>query len=298
MVQEIQVKSILNRNTHPSSWFGINYGMNIYRGCQHQCIYCDSRSLCYQIEDFDHDLIVKVNAPELLRRELSRKRKRATIGTGAMSDPYIPQEKSYQLTRQCLKIIEEFRYRIHIVTKSNLLLRDIDLLEKIAKRYACIAFTITTTDDELARQLEPYAPLPSERLQAMGILAEAGIRVGITMMPQLPYIMETQQHIDHLIEAAVKYKAKFIVPSFGVTLRDRQRDYYYKKLDANEMFKELVPKYKNKFGTRYYAQCINHKKMKAEFNKLCKENNISTQMPSYEKMRSAVQMNLFDSWNI
>ena len=120
MIKEIEAKTILNKSKQPSGWFGVVYGMNIYRGCQHDCIYCDSRSECYHIEKFD-DIIVKINAPELLRKEIAKKRIRGTIGTGAMSDPYIPVEKEYKLMRQCLEIIAEYKYPVHICTKSNLI---------------------------------------------------------------------------------------------------------------------------------------------------------------------------------
>lgn len=294
MIQEIQAKSILNRNKYPSQWFGIHYGMNIYRGCTHGCIYCDSRSECYQIKNFD-DIIVKINAPELLKNALQRKRKRYTIGTGAMSDPYIPIEKNYKLTRQCLDIIEQFRFRVHISTKSNLILRDIDLLSRIAKRYASVAFTITTLDEKLASIIEPNAPSTQKRLEAMGILSEVGVDTGILLMPQLPFIMEDEEQIKKLVEKAHAYGAKFIIPSFGMTLRDRQRAYYYQKLD--EHFDGISSKYKKKFGNYYMASCINYKKLKQTFLNTTKNYNILTKMPSYEMRTSVTNLN-FTDYNI
>ena len=130
MTKEIEAKSILVKNKKPAGWFGVHYQFNIYRGCEHHCIYCDSRSLCYRIENFD-ELIVKMNAAELLEQELKNRRKKGTIGTGAMSDPYTKSEKEYLLTRRCLVVIAEYNYPVHITTKSNLILRDIDLLEEI-----------------------------------------------------------------------------------------------------------------------------------------------------------------------
>lgn len=290
-MKEIQAKSIISRNSHPSSWFGTNYTMNVYRGCTHGCIYCDSRSECYQIENFE-DIIIKINAPRLLEQRLSKMRKRATIGSGSMSDPYIPVEKKYKLTRECLEIIDKYRFRVHLCTKSNLILRDIDILEKIAKRYASVAFTITTLDEELAKIIEPNAPKPIERLEAMGILSQIGVVTGITMMPQLPYIMETKEHLERIIHAAKDYGAKFIMPAFGVTLRDRQREYYYSKID--ESFKGLSEKYKKRFKLKYSASCINYKKMQEYFTLECKKLGISTDMPSYEKYSGVTQLSYFD----
>lgn len=291
MIQEIQAKSILNKNKYPSSWFGVEYGMNIYRGCQYQCIYCDSRSECYRIENFD-DIIIKANAPELLQKELARKRKRGTIGTGAMSDPYIPLEKEYNLTGKCLEIISHYRFPVNICTKSNLILRDIELLQKINEVYACIAFTITTTDDELAKKIEPYAPLPSERLKAMGILSSLGIQTGVLMMPLLPFIEDNKENIENIVKKSAYYGASFIIPSFGMTLRDRQRLYYYDKLD--EHFPGLRGKYERRFKNNYSCGVNNYTKLKNLFNQWCKHHNISTKMPSYHQKVASSQMNFFD----
>jgi DNA repair photolyase len=229
----------------------------------------------------------------LLDEALRRKWKIGTIGTGAMSDPYMPVELEYELMKQSLELIDKYRFRVHIATKSNNILRDILILEKIAKRYASVSVTITTVDDELARIIEPGAPLPSERLQAIGILAEIGVHVGILMMPQLPFIMETKEHLDAIIDAAVKCKARYIYSSFGVTLRDQQRDYYYEQLDKVEQFKHLSTKYKERFKDYYSAGCVNYKKMKGYFNTRCRELGISTEQFSYEKYYGNAQLNLF-----
>lgn len=291
MIKEIYAKTILNRMKQPSGWFGVMYGMNIYRGCQFKCIYCDSRSECYGIENFD-DILVKVNALELLKNELGRKRKRGTIGTGAMCDPYMPLEKKYKLTGQCLEIIAEYQFPVHICTKSNLVVRDIDILEKINKVYACVAFTLTTVNDTLAKKIEPGAPLPSERLKAMGILSSLGIKTGVVMMPILPFIEDNEENIADIVKQSKAYGAFFIVPSFGVTLRDRQRAYYYQKLD--ELFPGVRSKYEKKFGERYSCGVYNYRKLKELFAKLCKDENISTTMPSYSREVTNCQMTFFD----
>lgn len=285
---EIQAKRLLNKSKHPSSWFGIEYGFNIYRGCSHGCIYCDSRSECYRIESFE-SVQVKINAPTLLESELARKRnRRAVIGTGGMSDPYIPIDKKYELTRRCLKVIAQRRFPVNICTKSNLILRDIDVLEQIAKIYAAVQFTITTPRDELAAITEPLAPPPSKRYEAMGILGEVGVKVGITMMPLLPFINESEDDMRTLVQQASHYGAQYIVPAFGVTLRDRQRAYYYEKLDVH--FPGLRDKYDRRFKEYYSADVSNYKKLKAVFERECRACGISTKMPMYQQQNTQVQL--------
>lgn len=287
MIKEIQAKRILNRSKHPSGWFGVVYGMNIYRGCQHNCIYCDSRSECYRIDNFD-DIIVKTNAPELLDKELRNKRKRWTVGTGAMSDPYMPIEKDYELTKQCLEIIDKYNFPLQVTTKSNLILRDIKLLKSINKVYACVAITITTADDALAKKIEPNAPPPSERFKALGILSSIGIRTCITMMPILPYIEDSKENIAQIVDKANQYGVKSIVPSFGVTLRDRQRAYYYKELDKK--FPGLRQKYEKRYKNYYGCSCNNYKALKQVFYEKCNKYHVEPKMPSYVKENTKEQL--------
>ncbi|MFL7892139.1 MAG: radical SAM protein, partial [Anaerolineales bacterium] len=217
MITEIQAKTILNHVRQPDTYFGLKYNLNLYRGCQHQCIYCDSRSECYQIENFA-DIHVKINAIDLLKDTLPRKRVRGTIGFGSMNDPYMPIERKYQLCRRALEVIAEHRFPVHIITKSDLVLRDLDLLTQINQVYAAISFTITTADDQLARQIEPGAPCSSSRFAAMRALSEAGIHTGITMMPILPYICDTEENITQLVELAHQNGAGYILPWFGMSL--------------------------------------------------------------------------------
>ena len=182
MIREIEAKSILNTFSERDDWFGIKYNLNVYRGCQHQCIYCDSRSECYRIENFK-DILVKVNAVELLEETLRRKRVKDTIGTGSMNDPYMPVEDKYQLVRGALDVMARYHFPVHVITKSDRVLRDLDLLQEIGQVYAAVSFSITTTDDALAKALEPGAPPPSARFRAMKVLADHGIHTGVTMMP-------------------------------------------------------------------------------------------------------------------
>lgn len=291
MIKEIEAKTILSYNKNPSGWFGVKYGMNIYRGCQHGCIYCDSRSSCYQIENFD-DIIVKINAIDLLKKELLHKRIKGTVGTGAMSDPYIPIEKDYKLTMQALKVIADYRYPVHITTKSNLILRDIDILQEINKIFASVAITITTIDDDLSKRVEPYAPTSTERFQAIGILSTLGISVGITMMPILPFIEDNEENIVGIVKSASEYGAKFIYPALGMTLREGQREYYYNKLDR--LFPGLKEKYQRKYGNKYSCSINNYTRIKNAFYEACNKYGMTTKVPTYDNKVTAVQMSLFE----
>ena len=291
MIEEIEAKVLLSRNKKPSSWFGTNYLFNIYRGCEHQCIYCDSRSLCYQIENFDN-LIVKKNSVELIKKELISKRKKGTIGTGSMSDPYTKSEKNYMLTRGCLEAIAEYNYPVHITTKSNLILRDIDVLQEINKIYTSVAITITTSDDNLSSIIEPSAPSSSDRFKALGILSSIGICTSITMMPILPFIEDNEKNILDIVNKASYYGVKHIVPWLGMSLRDRQRAFYYKSLDKN--FPGIRKKYEKKYGDRYNCSCVNIKKLNSILSEACSKYDISLKMPIYEEKISAIQLSMLD----
>jgi DNA repair photolyase len=280
MIKEIQAKTLLARTKGPDDWFGLYYNMNLYRGCQHQCIYCDSRSECYQIEDFNHDVLVKANAIELLRRELPGKRVVGTIGSGSMNDPYMPLEADILLTRRALEVIAGFCFPVHIITKSDLVLRDIDLLEEIGRKtYAAVTFTITTADDQLSRRLEPGAPLSSRRLAALRALHQRGILAGITLMPVLPFIEDTEENISAIVRMGHAAGARYILPAYGMTLRDRQRTYYYEKLEA--LFPGLRPRYEKAFGRSYSAPARNSRQLQLVFAKLCEDLGIKTKMPVF-----------------
>ena len=279
-IKEITAKVLLNHVRQPDTWFGLKYNMNLYRGCQHQCIYCDSRSECYQIENFN-DVEVKVNAIELLRDELSRKRIKGTIGTGSMNDPYMPLEKQYNLTGQALEVIAQFRFPVHIITKSDLVLKDLDTLVAINDIYAAVSFTITTADDKLGKVLEPGAPLVSDRLQAMEILANHGVLTGVVLMPVLPYIEDNEENITQIVTSAYNSGASYIIPSFGMSLRDRQRAYYYDHLDRS--FPGLRYKYERRYGYQYHCPVDNAQKLDEAFTELCVQLGISTSIIPYTR---------------
>jgi len=288
-VIEILAKTILASFKQPDPLFGLKYNMNLYRGCQHQCIYCDSRSLCYGIENF-HDILVKVNALELLRRELPRKRVKGVIGTGSMNDPYMPIEKHYRLTGQALELIARHGFGVHIITKSALVLRDLDLLAEIKKMHCTVSLSISTTDDELGRKLEPGASLISERFAAIHALAERGIQAGVCMMPVLPFIEDSEENITAVVRRAAECGASYVVPWFGMSLRDRQRAYYYEQLDR--LFPGLHARYERAFGERYEAPARSAGRLSALFHNLCHEHGLATAAPA-AKPQAGEQLSLF-----
>ena len=289
MIKDITAKTLLSSAKQPDSWFGIKYTMNLYRGCQHQCIYCDSRSECYQIENFA-DILVKVNAIDLLRKELPRKRTKGTVGTGSMNDSYMPLEATRNLTGQALHVIAENFFPVHIITKSDLVLRDLDTLKQISQVYAAVSFTITTADDALGKKLEPGAPLVSQRFAAMKTLADHGILTGVTMMPILPFIEDSEENIRAIVELAHAHGARYIIAAFGMTLRDRQRAYYYDKLDR--LFPGLRQQYEKQFGERYSAPANNARQLEKLFREWCDRYGIAARMPHYAP-RQATQPSLF-----
>ena len=278
MPEEIQAKTILSKvkNDH---FFGLTYNMNLYRGCQHACIYCDSRSTCYQLGELSH-IRYKGNAIEMLARELSKKKLKGTIGFGSMNDPYMPAEMTKQLTRQALEVVSKYHFPVHIITKSDLVCRDIDLLKQISKTYAAISITITTADDDLARIIEPNAPLPSARFAALKLLSESNIYCGITLMPILPFINDRRDQIEDLIHKAISSGVKYIIPFFGLTLRDGSREYFYKQLDKS--FAGMKQKYEKNFGLSYACNSPNADLMYKMVYKMLNENKISRRLEFYK----------------
>lgn len=228
-------------------------GMNLYRGCTHGCIYCDVRSTCYQVNvgrPFE-DIEVKINAPQLLEQALRRKRKKCMIGTGGMCDPYLHEERDLQLTRKCLEIIEHYGFGLAIQTKSDLILRDLDLLKKINEQTKCVVqMTMTTCDEELCRIVEPNVCTTARRAEVLELLREEGIPTVCWMTPILPYINDTEENIRGILDLCKKAKCYGVLQfGIGLTLRDGDRQYYYQKLD--EHFPGLRQKYERKYGNAY-----------------------------------------------
>ena len=203
-----------------------HYGMNIYRGCSHGCIYCDSRSLCYRFTHAFEDIEVKQNAPELLEKALKSKRKKAMIGTGAMSDPYMHCEEELGLTRKCLEIIKKYGFGVAVQTKSDRILRDIDLLDEINKEAKCVVqMTLTTYDDALCKILEPNVCNTKRRIEVLGKMQERGIPTIVWLSPILPYINDTEENITAILNECVRVGVKGIICfGMGLTLRDGDRE--------------------------------------------------------------------------
>jgi len=289
MIRETEARVLLSHVKQPDDWFGLKYNMNLYRGCQHRCIYCDSRSACYRLDNFDRDVMIKANAIALLRKELSSKRVKGTIGTGSMNDPYMPLEAEVNLTGRALAVIAEFRFPVHVLTKSDLVLRDLDTLCQINRIRAAVSFTITTADDELGRRLEPGAALVSDRFRAMKVLADHGIQTGVTMMPILPFIEDNEENVRQIVEQAHAHGASYIIPRFGMSLRDRQRAHYYDRLD--ELFPGLRRRYERTFGDQYACASPHAGRLAEVFNELCERYAIATHMEAYHPV-AATQMRL------
>lgn len=278
-----------------------NNGMNIYRGCTHGCIYCDSRSTCYQIKHDFEDVEVKINAPLLLEKALKSKRKKAMIGTGAMGDPYVHCEEELMVTRRCLEIIEKYDFGLAIQTKSDRILRDLDILKKINGKTKCVVqITLTTYDEKLCRILEPNVSTSKERFEVLKIMKENAIPTVVWLGPILPFINDSISNLngimDYCIEAGVKGIVCF---GFGMTLREGNREYYYEKLDKN--FPGLKNQYIRSFGESYQIGCKNSDKLYQRFKYLCQENKILYKpnevfdyMKTYETSVIPSQLSMFD----
>lgn len=251
-----------------------NNGMNVYRGCEHGCIYCDSRSTCYNMNHDFEDIEVKINAPELLEHSLKHKRKRCMIGTGSMSDPYMPLEKELRLTRKCLELIDKYNYGFTVITKSDLILRDLDLLKSINKKTKCVVqMTITTFDDELCRILEPNVCVTSKRIEVLKILHDNNIPTIVWMTPILPFINDNEANIMNILKAC-KEAGVYGIMTFGIglTLREGDREYYYDKLD--KYFPGLKYKYISRYGNSYELPVPDEYRLNNLLINYCKENSM------------------------
>ena len=250
------------------------HSMNIYRGCSHGCIYCDSRSKCYQFTHEFEDIEVKQNAPELLEETLKRKRKRCMIGTGSMCDPYIPLEKELGVMRRCLEIIDRYGFGVTPQTKSDLIMRDIDLLASINKKAkAVVQMTLTTADDELCKLIEPAVCPTSRRFEVLCACRDAGIPTVVWFSPLLPFINDTKENVEGIIDYCARSGVKAILCfGMGLTLREGSRDYFYKALDRH--FPGLKENYIKKYGYRYEITSPHSRSLWQHFKELCERNNI------------------------
>ncbi len=289
-MHEIEAKTILSARN----------GMNVYRGCTHGCIYCDSRSTCYQMDHEFEDVAVKRNAPELLEDALRRKRRRCMIGTGSMCDPYLPLERETRLTRRCLEVIDRHGFGVSILTKSDLLLRDLDLLESInSKAKAVVCTTLTTFDEDLCRILEPHVCTTEQRAKMLRTCREHGIHTGVWLCPILPFLNDTEENLrgllDHCFAAGVEVIVNF---GMGVTLRDGDRQYFYRQLDRH--FPGVKERYIRAFGNAYQCPSPNAAKLTAIFREACRAHGIICEpeeamayLMEFEDRQAGEQLHLF-----
>jgi DNA repair photolyase len=278
MIPEIEAKTLIQRvHKRSNSWFGVEYNMNIYRGCNHGCIYCDSRSDCYHVSNFDQ-VTLKKDALSMLSKELLSKRIKGVLGIGSMSDPYNPFEASLKITRQALQIVHDTGFGISLITKSHLITRDIDILQKIhQKQSVIIKVTITCASDVLSQKIEPFASPSSKRFSIIKQMSDAGIFCGVLLMPILPFINDTPENINNIVSLAAKAGAKFIYPMFGVTLRDSQRDYFYQQLDI--LYPGLSRRYSTTYGQSYSCWSPRYKELSAIFVAACDRYHLLYRMP-------------------
>ncbi|MEG0295291.1 MAG: radical SAM protein [Clostridium sp.] len=263
-MHKVQVKGILSSSN----------GINIYRGCTHGCIYCDSRSICYGMNHLFEDIEVKENAAELLEVAIKKKRKKCMIGTGAMSDPYMHLEEELGNTRKCLQVIERYGFGVSILTKSTRILNDSDLLISINDKAKCVVqVTLTTHDENLCKIIEPNVSTTKERVNMLKKFRDIGIPTVVWLCPFLPFINDTEENIKELMNYCIEAKVKGIVLfGIGVTLREGNREYFYKQLDIH--FPGLKEMYIKKYGNSYNLVSDNHYKLMEIITDTCRKNSI------------------------
>ncbi len=276
-------------------------GMNLYRGCLHGCIYCDSRSKCYNMEHDFEDIEIKENSLILLEDALRRKRKKCMIGTGSMTDPYIPIEKDLLYVRRALELVEKYGFGFTCITKSTLILRDMDLLKKISeKSKAVVQMTLTTYDENLCRLIEPDVSSTYERYLALKEFQKENIPTVVWLSPILPFINDTEENLngilDYCFDAGV---AGIICFGMGLTLREGNREYFYKKLDTH--FPGMKEKYIRAYGNNYYINSPHNRRLMQIFHERCERENVMhdndeifSYLNTFEEKRDFEQLSLFD----
>ncbi len=294
----IRAKTIVSK-TNGTEWFGTDYNMNIYKGCCHGCIYCDSRSECYRVEEFDR-VRAKENALEIIRSDLRRRRHTGVVCTGAMSDPYNPLERQHRLTRGALELLNAYGFGVAVATKGSLVQRDGDILSEISTHSpVLVKITVTAASDGLSRLLEPNAPPSSERLAALKALAQRGLFAGVLLMPVLPFITDSDENILGVVRLAKEHGARFVYPSFGVTLRANQRDWYYDRLEERFAGQGLCRQYAALYGERYACGSPRAKHLAEVFSAECNRLGLYYRMKdiivAYRSAYDGTQQSLFSS---
>lgn len=290
-MHEVDVKGILSPKN----------GMNLYRGCLHGCIYCDSRSTCYQMRHDFEDIEVKRNSLTLLEKELKARRRKCMISTGAMTDPYLPLEKSLLYTRRSLELIEEYGFGASVLTKSDLVLRDLDVIQRIhQKTRFVLEMTLTTYDEDLCRIIEPRVATTRERVQVLREFQAAGIPTVVWLTPILPFINDTMENLQGILNYCKDVQVAGIISfGMGVTLRSGDREYFYQAMDQH--FPGLKQKYIQTYGEAYSVMSPRNQELMAYFKTFCKTNGILSD-PSevfrfasrFEEKNKPVQLSLFD----
>lgn len=277
-------------------------GMNIYRGCTHGCIYCDSRSKCYQMDFPFEDVEIKENAPELLEKALRSKRKKCMIGTGSMTDPYMHCEEQLMIMRRCLELIDRYGFGVAVQTKSDRILRDLDLLKSInEKTKAVVQVTLTTYDEALCKIVEPKVCTTKRRAEVLNVMRDNGIPTIVWLDPILPYINDTEENLRGILDYCIEAKVKGIICfGMGLTLREGNREYFYQKLD--EYFPGLKKKYQQKYGYAYEIASDHNRKLMGIFYETCREYGIESSVEknfeylhTFEDKTAGKQLSLFDN---
>ncbi len=295
-METIKTRTIMTKSDQGNRWFGIDYHMNLYKGCPMGCIYCDSRCEAYHIDNFDQ-VKIKENALEILEEELKSKKYKGVVSFGTLSDPYNPLEEKLELTREALELILKYGFGVSIDTKSDLILRDLDLLEEIEKKNSVIVkISITTYDDELARKIEPRVISSTRRFEVLKELTDHGLYAGVLMTPVLPFLTDTEENILNMISKSSWANARFIYTKMGMTLRTNQREYYYNALDI--LYPGLKEDYIAVYGNRNICNTLQYRHLMELFLKRCSEAHILTDMDmiirAYKKeIPQNEQMSLF-----
>ncbi|MGI6505618.1 MAG: Radical SAM superfamily protein [Firmicutes bacterium ADurb.Bin099] len=278
-------------------------GMNLFRGCTHGCIYCDSRSKCYQMNHRFEDVEVKENAICLLEDRLKRKRKKCMIGLGSMTDPYIPEELELNYTRQALEVINKYGFGVSLITKSSHVLRDLDLFQEINTKSKCIIqMTLTTYDESLCRKIEPNVSTTKERFETLKILRDSGIPTVVWMTPILPFINDTEENIIGILNYCKEAKVFGVICfGMGLTLREGNREYFYSELDKK--FPQLKEVYMRKYGSSYIVDSRNNKRLMNIFHDFCEANDIVhdndlifNYLNLFEDKKTPKQITIFDEF--
>lgn len=293
-METVQARQLLTPLHASDDFFHSDYNLNLYRGCCHGCIYCDSRSVCYQLDRFDQ-VRVKENALPILRDELRRKRRAGLVSTGAMSDPYNPYEKELEVTRGAFQLLLQYGFGAGFTTKSALAARDAELLAAIQRKAPVRAcFSITTGSDGLCGKIEPHVSPTSRRFEALAALSRAGVYTGVWLNPMLPFLTDTEENVRAILQRTKECGGQFAVCHFAVTLREGDREYFYQALDRD--FPGVKGQYAQAFGLNYICPSPRARELEKVFAEECERLGLLYRFPDINRgmfARQSRQMSLF-----